>query len=117
MIEPSDKTKENEDGIVEKCPKSDPISLINKQENIRKTKNVSSSEDGKYKCFAISHLFDDLFRGFNKYNSPIIIKLNNTPKTAKSIISFLLPENLLNNVAIRIKEKDTIQKKQTWAFS
>lgn len=110
MIEPSDKTKENEDGIVEKCPKSDPISLINKQENIRKTKNVSSSEDGKYKCFAISHLFDDLFRGFNKYNSPIIIKLNNTPKTAKSIISFLLPENLLNNVAIRIKEKDTIQK-------
>jgi hypothetical protein len=47
MIEPSDKTKENEDGIVEKCPKSDPISLINKQENIRKTKNVSSSEDSR----------------------------------------------------------------------
>lgn len=109
MIEPSDKTKENEDGIVEKCPKSDPISLISKQENIRKTKNASSSEDGKYKCFAISHLFDDLFRGFNKYNSPVIIKLNNAPKTAKCIISFLFPPEILSDIAIRIKAKDTIQ--------
>lgn len=93
------------------------VSLSSVSERILVHENIAKAKSGKYNCFAVSYLFDDLFCG-NEYtkffSKKPLIKLDDSPCGHKGILSFIFPDEILKT----IKEKDdklklTKEKKNT----
>ena len=82
-------------GIREKTSlKSDPEKLFVHD-------NIAKHKSGKYDCFSVSYLFEDLFCGneYTKYfsNKPLI-KLDKIPHGHMEIFSFIFPPSIKSMV-------------------
>lgn len=80
-------------------------SLVSDPEKLFVHDNIAKHKSGKYYCFSVSYLFEDLFCG-NEYtkffsNKPLI-KLDTVPRGYEEVFSFILPEEIL----VLIKQKD-----------
>lgn len=80
-------------------------SLISDPEKLFVHGNIAKHKSGKYNCFSVSYLFEDLFCG-NEYtkffsNKPLI-KLGKIPHGYEEVFSFILPKEILE----LIKQKD-----------
>lgn len=80
-------------------------SLVSDPEKLFVHDNIAKHKSGKYNCFSVSYLFEDLFCG-NEYtkffsNKPLI-KLGKIPHGYEEVFSFILPKEILE----LIKQKD-----------
>ena len=104
-------------GIREKTSlKSDPEKLFVHD-------NIAKHKSGKYDCFSVSYLFEDLFCGneYTKYfsNKPLI-KLDKIPHGHMEIFSFIFPEKICGiikkkNDDLKAREDGTTVKENHYA--
>lgn len=104
-------------GIREKTSlKSDPEKLFVHD-------NIAKHKSGKYDCFSVSYLFEDLFCGneYTKYfsNKPLI-KLDKIPHGHMEIFSFIFPEKICSiikkkNDDLKAREDGTTVKENHYA--
>ena len=104
-------------GIREKTSlKSDPEKLFVHD-------NIAKHKSGKYDCFSVSYLFEDLFCGneYTKYfsNKPLI-KLDKIPHGHMEIFSFIFPEQICGiikkkNDDLKAREDGTTVKENHYA--
>lgn len=104
-------------GIREKSSlKSDPEKLFVHE-------NIAKHKSGKYDCFSVSYLFEDLFCGneYTKYfrNKPLI-KLDKIPNGHMEVFSFIFPEKIRGiikkkNDDLKAREDGTTVKEDHYA--
>ena len=88
-------------------------SLVSDPEKLFVHDNIAKHESGKYDCFSVSYLFEDLFFG-NEYtkffsNKPLI-KLDKVPRGPMEKFSFIFPEEIRDIIK---KKNDDLKKSKT----
>lgn len=80
-------------------------SLVSDPEKLFVHDNIAKRKSGKYNCFSVSYLFDDLFCG-NEYTKFFshkpLIELDKVPHGYEAVLSFIFPWEILE----LIKKKD-----------